>query len=1013
MNASPPTKNPSQAAIAKETRITVLTLLKYFYDEQIFALLVKDFYNSDPEVSLAAINASASLGNEVAVPHLYRMLEHGKTAQKLAAIQALAAINAPSSIDRLAKYFSIMPAAEVRREILKAINRISALHPRARELNRAVLVDPAMARDYYELTLGGLLEAGELEPVRSHLLRATPEVQRVLFYKLLSAESAEASGFLEAFQDKTGQFDPNTLGCYLCAYELKTVNPQTGFVIDLLVASDPRATASFLISLSNYNGRIPNPGRVFRLLLKLPYVDQEAETLTGTFLTKLVAEIRSHSPLLINEFTFTTSANLEAVFTKVKKQHLSLKGIKEREALLAVVLAKLLEQHSTPELLAEVQSHFRVDDGDADSLIARIKEALTPAPEDDQNRLEACLRLFASSDRLVRLNVSHTLARANPTTPALLRRLNRLIRVAGILEVRPSAKKLLEVLTFAREERVSFLEESAVVTLCQLLNRAAIEQAKTVLAEPAKYPHSLHGFIRGARFVPARIFVPSLLKLLPQSGLPPKTRELIIDSLKAMDLSESKGILPPLIRALRLPGLDRNRLLDLSTIIAQYGDSEVVPPLLELTSGETPIAPVAVRTLRNLARRERSLPLDVLTNRLYLLLEHKLKVVRIEALLSLIALQDDYAVQILDDYVHAKDEEALVQILASLDRPISHETIAFLLKLLHVDNPAVHRELREVLPEFCQGGEAEEIRSALLDLLKEKGSPAAAPLEPSEQPAGLLEHAKLEFKFRRENAQVLTVFFTDMVGFTAKSSSADASTLFRLIKAFEDISLPEIAGLRGTLIKKMGDGLLAVFKHPLNAAVASLRIQKKIREYNQLRTESEKFSVRIGLNTGLVIRKEGDVYGDTVNVASRMQSSATPGDVLLTQSTHDEIKDFVRCTRLGDLQLKGKSEPVTAYSAVEVLIDDSRLMADTREGAPAAATAAPGAKGLANLKESMFEPDFRVPAAAAGMEERLTRTLQGLFKDFAKAAEALTKDYHEEYEFKRYLHQKWQELFRR
>jgi len=60
----------------------------------------------------------------------------------------------------------------------------------------------------------------------------------------------------------------------------------------------------------------------------------------------------------------------------------------------------------------------------------------------------------------------------------------------------------------------------------------------------------------------------------------------------------------------------------------------------------------------------------------------------------------------------------------------------------------------------------------------------------------------------------------------------------------------------------------------------------------------------------------------------------------------------------------------------------------------------------------MFEPDFRVPAAA-GMEERLTRTLQELFKDFAKAAEALTKDYHEEYEFKRYLHQKWQELFRR
>ena len=723
-----PLARKASPTLSKETRITVLSALKNFYDEQIFALLVKDFYNSDLEVSLAAIGASASLGNEVAIPHLYRMLESGKPQQKLAAVQTLAAINAPSSIDQLAKYFTILPAVDIRREILRAINKISALHPKARELNRAVLVEPSAAREYYEISLGGLLESGDLEPVRIHLLRAAPEVQRAIFQRLLSAGSEEVGGFLEYFQDKTGQLDPNTLGCYLCAFELKIANPPANFVVDLLSGSDPRATTSFLISLANFNGRIPNPGRIFRLLLRLPYVDQDAETHTGTFIAKIVAEIRSHSPLLVNEFVFTTSANLEAVFAKVKKQHISLKGLKEREALLAVILAKLLEQYASAELLADVQSHFRGDGGYSPaSLIARIKEALIAAPEDEQNRLAACLPLFTTTDRLVRLNVAQTLGRANRAAPALLRRLNRLIRVAGILEVRASAKKIMEVLSFAREERVGFLEESSVVTLCQLLNRPAIEQAKVVFASPAKYPHSLTGYIRGARYVPARIFVAALLRLLLQPDLPPRLRDLAIDSLKNMDLAEIKGLPAALIRAARLPGLDRARLQDLAAIIARYGDSGILQPLIELTgSGDQQLVELGIRSLRNLAQRERNLPLDVLTHRLYLLLEHKQKSVQVEALLTLIVLQDDYATQILDDYLHSEDEQAIVQILANLERPLSRDTVSFLLKLLPLPSAAVHRELRRVLPELCQGSGAEEMRVALVEALKGKdGAPVA------------------------------------------------------------------------------------------------------------------------------------------------------------------------------------------------------------------------------------------------------------------------------------------------
>jgi class 3 adenylate cyclase/HEAT repeat protein len=1010
-SSAPPLARKTGVPLSKETRITVLTALKNFYDEQIFALLVKDFYNSDLEVSLAAIGASASLGNEVAIPHLYRMLESGKPQQKLAAVQTLAAINAPSSIDQLAKYFNLLTATEIRREILRAINKISALHPTARELNRAVLVDPASAREYYEISLSGLLESGDLDQVRAHLLRAPPEVQRAVFQRLLSAGSLEAGGFLEYFQDKIGQLDPNTLGCYLCALELKTANPPANFVVDALSGSDRRATTSFLISLGNYNGSISNPGRLFRLLLRLPYVDQEAETHTGNFITRIVAEIRSHSPLLVNEFVFTTSANLEAVFAKAKKQHISLKGLKEREDLLAVILAKLLEQYASAELLADTLSHFKGDGGiNPASLIARIREALIAAPEDERNRFEACLPLFTTGDRLVRVNVAHTLGRANRTSPALLRRLNRLIRVAGILEAKASARKIMEILTFAREERVSFLEESSVVTLCQLLSRPAIEQAKVVFASPARYPHSLSGYVRGARYVPARIFASGLLRLMLQPELPPRLRDLAIDSLKNMDLAEIKGLAAGLIRVAGRPGLDRARLNDLAGIIARYGDSAILQPLIELTgSSDLQQVELGIRSLRSLAQREHSLPLDVLTHRLYLLLEHKQKSLRVEALLTLLALHDDYATQILEDYLHSEDSEAIVQILAHLERPLTRETVNFLLKLLAKPNAEVHRELRRILPELCQGSGAEELRVALLGAFKgQQGASGPIPAAAPAPDAGLIEQAKLDFKFRRENAQVLTVLFTDMVGFTATTERTAASSLIKLLGSYEDIALPAIEQLHGRLVKKLGDGLLATFKHPLNAAVASLQIQKKIQEYNQFRTDAEKFNVRIGLNTGMVIRKGGDVFGDTVNVAARMQSSASPGEIRLTQSTYEEIKDYVRCTHLGALELKGKAEPVTAYSADEVLIDVNRLLTDGRE----AQGPTQGTRPTGQLKESMFEPDFRVPDGQArpALDGRQLASLQGLFRDFARAAEDLSKDYHEEYEFKSYLQKKWLEL---
>ncbi|MEJ2663703.1 MAG: HEAT repeat domain-containing protein [Spirochaetia bacterium] len=90
--------------------VTILGLLKNFYDAEIFSELIKEYYNTDTTVSVAAVRASASLGNEVSIPHLYKILEKGNNEQQLAAIDALAEIRAPSSVDVLYKNFNTLAA---------------------------------------------------------------------------------------------------------------------------------------------------------------------------------------------------------------------------------------------------------------------------------------------------------------------------------------------------------------------------------------------------------------------------------------------------------------------------------------------------------------------------------------------------------------------------------------------------------------------------------------------------------------------------------------------------------------------------------------------------------------------------------------------------------------------------------------------------------------------------------------------------------------------------------------
>jgi ABC-type oligopeptide transport system substrate-binding subunit/class 3 adenylate cyclase len=183
----------------------------------------------------------------------------------------------------------------------------------------------------------------------------------------------------------------------------------------------------------------------------------------------------------------------------------------------------------------------------------------------------------------------------------------------------------------------------------------------------------------------------------------------------------------------------------------------------------------------------------------------------------------------------------------------------------------------------------------------------------------------------REERKVLTALFTDVVGSTALAERLDAEDVKLIVGEAVARIVGEIEALGGHVKDLAGDGVLAFFGAPTTreddaerAVRAALRIVAEIDDYGRevLRGWGiEGFGVRVGAATGSVVvgeigagrRVEYAAFGDTVNLAARLQSAAQPGSVLVDDSTHRALEQLFAWDAPLELELKGKAEPVRAW----------------------------------------------------------------------------------------------------
>jgi class 3 adenylate cyclase/tetratricopeptide (TPR) repeat protein len=202
-------------------------------------------------------------------------------------------------------------------------------------------------------------------------------------------------------------------------------------------------------------------------------------------------------------------------------------------------------------------------------------------------------------------------------------------------------------------------------------------------------------------------------------------------------------------------------------------------------------------------------------------------------------------------------------------------------------------------------------------------------------PSGITEKILSQRDRIEGEKRQLTVMFCDMKGFTPLSEKLGPEAMYAMMDEVYEILIHKVHDYDGTVNEMTGDGVMALFGAPIaledapqRAIRSAMAIHREMTKFNE-RVRQEKgdippLKMRIGIHTGLVVvgtlgndlRVEFKAVGDTVNLASRMESLAEPGTTYISEDTFKITEGLFRVEALGEKEIKGKDKPLKVYQVI-------------------------------------------------------------------------------------------------
>jgi len=168
-----------------------------------------------------------------------------------------------------------------------------------------------------------------------------------------------------------------------------------------------------------------------------------------------------------------------------------------------------------------------------------------------------------------------------------------------------------------------------------------------------------------------------------------------------------------------------------------------------------------------------------------------------------------------------------------------------------------------------------------------------------------------------ESRKLAAILVADVVGYSRLTGADEDRTLARLRGLRSDLIDPAIAGHHGRIVKRTGDGAIVEFRSVVDAVRCAIEIQSAMVERNAGVSPEKCIEFRIGIHVGDVVEEaDGDLMGDSVNIAARLEGVAKPGAVCLSEQAFWQIRGRLETTAvdLGAMRLKNIAEPIRVFS---------------------------------------------------------------------------------------------------
>ncbi|CCF01087.1 adenylate cyclase (plasmid) [Sinorhizobium fredii HH103] len=231
-----------------------------------------------------------------------------------------------------------------------------------------------------------------------------------------------------------------------------------------------------------------------------------------------------------------------------------------------------------------------------------------------------------------------------------------------------------------------------------------------------------------------------------------------------------------------------------------------------------------------------------------------------------------------------------------------------------------------------------------------------------------------------ENRKLAAILAADVVGYSRLAGADEDRTLARLRALRSDLIDPTIAVHNGRVIKRTGDGALVEFRSVVDAVRCAIEVQNGMVERNAGVPQDRRIEFRIGIHLGDVVEEsDGDLMGDGVNIASRLEGVAAPGAICLSEDAYRQVKARLdlSVSDLGNTQLKNIAEPIRVYS-LRVGTTEAKATATSEPVTSRPTTELPPKLSIAVLPFANMSGDAEQEYFADGISEDIITSLSKL-----------------------------------